>query len=1383
MEKQVVYTKTAKGLTEAIGKTKELSRGLRDILKQIDGRANLAELQAGLGNLSDKKLERALDHLLKGHYIRIFDAPRQSKKVASAAASTSAPSIDDFDFSTIGTFQESLLQLTMSAFENAVEAQKLAAAQAADNGSKKNVDANIVAKLPKSIIAIDPNIQALAEYTVRLEAEARAKRAARDAALAKADNAQVTRLVPPTKASPSSNTNPNSNRNPTINAQNVATKQVPAHVHQPIRMETELYLGGIRPEEQEEIKRGQVAEKRAQNDHAHASNHAKAEESARKESEINAKHVAEELQRRVAQGRARMEAEKKSATGDAVKKTAAPAQDTAAAAERVAEPNVNAKKLREQEAKEKREALQRKKAAEEEQFREQQARIKAEAKAKLDELNRAEEERLKKARIAAEAKAQKEREAAEQLKLAQEKQARIEAEARAKQEAFARAKAEEERLALEAKQRREAEEKARLEREAAEQLKREQEEQARFAAIAAAKAKEEALARAKAEEERLALEAKQRREAEEKARLEREAAEQLKREQEEQARLAAIAAAKAKEEALARAKAEEERLALEAKQRREAEEKARLEREAAEQLKREQEEQARLAAIAAAKAKEEALARAKAEEERLALEAEQRREAEEKARLEREAAEQLKREQEEQARLVAIAAAKAKEEALARAKAEEERLALEAKQRREAEEKARLEREAAEQLKREQEEQARLAAIAAAKAKDEALARAKAEEERLALEAKQRREAEEKARFEREANELRKAAEKAKRDEEEKQRAAALADAKAKREALVQAKAEQARLAEEERERQRVAKIAETKAKNEALARATEEQEEQERAAQQKAHLEATNKTKQQEKTAEEQNLDEATSRLRVDTAESNLKHKKTYQRALDTYNELERNRKEADQSVLDGIAALAKQEEAERIRSEKERVAKILEEEQQQKEADEIAKCEEDAMLATHAQIEADRLAMQKRAYALAEEEAAAAREWSAVIARGKDFFVNKVINTLIKKLSVLAVASLIVTAIMLHFTPFPSKAMVFENAISKVTKQPSKISGLYFSLFPIPHWRAEGISIGAKQQIQIAQVNMALDLRTVLDDKIRFIRIDAYDPQVSEQALGWLLFPGNAIPTGYSGTLHLERLKIVSPNLSTQLFDGRAEFDAKGNWSKIMLDGAERPLHIELAPTDNGIKMELSADTFALPFGATASMKQFHSTGTLYEDRLDIKDFGGGIFDGVVKGSGSLKWGEQWSLNGEFNAVEINLPSVVPRLFGIGRMKAKGRFNAQSKVANKLLTAPRIDGSFSLGSGEVMGVDVMNAFRNTQQGGRSTFSNMTGSFSYAGNRTQIQVSRMNAGIVSASGWASVDANAALNGRFSIDLLSPSSKEHADVSLGGKLSDPKFGE
>lgn len=54
MDKQVIYTKTAKGLAEAIGKTKQLSRGLRSVLKEINGSAPVELVQSNLGNLADK---------------------------------------------------------------------------------------------------------------------------------------------------------------------------------------------------------------------------------------------------------------------------------------------------------------------------------------------------------------------------------------------------------------------------------------------------------------------------------------------------------------------------------------------------------------------------------------------------------------------------------------------------------------------------------------------------------------------------------------------------------------------------------------------------------------------------------------------------------------------------------------------------------------------------------------------------------------------------------------------------------------------------------------------------------------------------------------------------------------------------------------------------------------------------------------------------------------------------------------------------------------------------------------------------------------------------------------------------------------------------------
>ena len=43
MDRTTVFTKTAKGLMEAAGKTSVLSRDMRTLLKEIDGKATVGE--------------------------------------------------------------------------------------------------------------------------------------------------------------------------------------------------------------------------------------------------------------------------------------------------------------------------------------------------------------------------------------------------------------------------------------------------------------------------------------------------------------------------------------------------------------------------------------------------------------------------------------------------------------------------------------------------------------------------------------------------------------------------------------------------------------------------------------------------------------------------------------------------------------------------------------------------------------------------------------------------------------------------------------------------------------------------------------------------------------------------------------------------------------------------------------------------------------------------------------------------------------------------------------------------------------------------------------------------------------------------------------------
>jgi len=93
MDSKTVFTKTARGLLEATGKTSVLSRDMRALLKEIDGKVTLAEAQAKLGKVPQARLQQALQVLVKNDFIREF------RQAQTAAPAQSAAGVDtDLDF-------------------------------------------------------------------------------------------------------------------------------------------------------------------------------------------------------------------------------------------------------------------------------------------------------------------------------------------------------------------------------------------------------------------------------------------------------------------------------------------------------------------------------------------------------------------------------------------------------------------------------------------------------------------------------------------------------------------------------------------------------------------------------------------------------------------------------------------------------------------------------------------------------------------------------------------------------------------------------------------------------------------------------------------------------------------------------------------------------------------------------------------------------------------------------------------------------------------------------------------------------------------------------------------------------------------------------------
>ncbi|MCM2288725.1 MAG: hypothetical protein NDI67_06825, partial [Sulfuritalea sp.] len=456
---KVVYTKSAKGLREASGKTRDLSKDLREMLKECNGLFSIESKCKEAPPEEREWITAALTELFEKGYLR--DVPEATLESDEPAAD--GGSLDSLDFSSPA--QIKAREAEEKAARDAAARERRKAEEQAQRDAKEKAQREATEKTRREAEerarhAANEKARREAEEKIRHEAEAKVRREAEEKARRDAEE-KVRREA-----------------------------QERARLEEEERARASSRTAGGSVDEAAEKLRADFASRRGQRAETTSglvkqiteAERLKAEENARIEAAEKARRETEERIRREAEEKIRLEFEEK-ARREAEERARREAEERA---KREAEERIR----REAEEKIRREA-------EEKARREAEERARREAE---EQARREEEERIR-------------REAEEKLRREAEEKARREAEERARIEAEERARREEEeriRREAEEKARREAEEKARIEAE--ERARIEAEEKARRDAEEAARRKEE-------ERLRLIAEKKAREEAEEKARL------------------------------------------------------------------------------------------------------------------------------------------------------------------------------------------------------------------------------------------------------------------------------------------------------------------------------------------------------------------------------------------------------------------------------------------------------------------------------------------------------------------------------------------------------------------------------------------------------------------------------------------------------------------------------------------------------------------------------------------------------------------------------------------------------------------------------------------------------------------------------------------------
>jgi hypothetical protein len=749
---------------------------------------------------------------------------------------------------------------------------------------------------------------------------------------------------------------------------------------------------------------------------------------------------------------------------------------------------------------------------------------------------------------------------------------------------------------------------------------------------------------------------------------------------------------------------------------------------------------------------------------------------------------------EEQARR--NAEAKARLEAEAKAKAQ---LEAEAKARLELQEKAK--RDAEEATRRAVELQAKKAVeeLQIRKAAEELQARKTAEEQmRREAELKVRKEAEEKARVEAEARARKEAEEQTRRAAEEKLRREAEENAK-------RAAAEQARKAAEQAAAQQAAM--ET-ARRESEAKAKKEAEE-------RARIEAEQRIRQEaeqlaKKAAEEQLKREAaeTARKQAEQAASRASEAAREIEELARLEEQERARSEADARAKQA----AEREEQERARKsaidEARRLAQVARQEakhkikheeqvQEKKEAEDWVRreVEERERRAAEAapQVAEGRHEAEPELYDepehdeyvpepfndSAEESAPQVQVLSAAKA-------EKPYRKPVKWMRLVVVA-LLVAVIgglgLVHVISFDGRIPAFEKAALDQFGQPVKIKALHVSLFPQPHWKLDGVTIGSEGQIVASRIKAVAGLGSLFGGGMAFSSIELESPVLSETGLDWLLF-GKFKGTGLQfDRLAMSKARVDSASLPIGLIDATATMGPDGVWKKIVIEAPETKLHIQMQPKGELLQIELAATAFTVPFGAELALEHISADGTVSRNEVHLTQFRASFpnASGTLIGSARFKHDDAWKLSGQMSATYPDASQLVPGSLQSGKLTGDASFMADNKDLSKLLAGLRMDGNFLMRDGVLLGIDLAGLLKNSNIGGKTSFSELNGGFLYENGKLQLRSVSLGAGLLAARGNITVEQDKNLSGRFQVEIKSTSVQSRANLNVAGTLKEPRY--
>lgn len=367
------------------------------------------------------------------------------------------------------------------------------------------------------------------------------------------------------------------------------------------------------------------------------------------------------------------------------------------------------------------------------------------------------------------------------------------------------------------------------------------------------------------------------------------------------------------------------------------------------------------------------------------------------------------------------------------------------------------------------------------------------------------------------------------------------------------------------------------------------------------------------------------------------------------------------------------------------------------------------------------------------------------------------------------------------------------FERALSAIVDDSVTIGKVRVSYLPAPAILLDDVKVGSPDHTTIAAIHLASEPWSFLGDHHRFRRVTLDGMHVRDADLPKL---AKWLSPGRMTNVTVDRLDIA--NLTLELgpetvtgLAGEIELGGQASIEKVAFRSSDGTLWAEAKPAAGAWMISLVTNGWKAPVKPAAFFSKFDVHGRLVPGRFTISQLTAHVCDGLIVGSGTVDWQHQPAMSLSLDVQHVGANCLLTELGAPalldGQTDAGISMTAAAPSFHDLSKTWQLDGKFGISRGALKHIDLADALRNrasesATRGGSTPFEQLQGTVSVTDRIVRVGSSRMDAGLMQASGQATVSRQqGAIAGSINAELRGSAGVVRAPIAISGSATEPEL--